>query len=134
MRENGRYKNKMMLGELVMFFENKKIFDICCLDEENREKSVTESMDNIRIAWNNVHVFTESSIFPVEEITEKARELCLILEKMLFRVRCLDQEEWHNAFTEKVLSFPGTMFIQVDANNILSVKKSYEQNLNDNKD
>lgn len=83
----------MMLGELVMFFENKKIFDICCLDEKNGEKSMTESMDNIRIVKNNVHVFTESSIPSVEEITENVRELCLIIEKMFFRVRCLDQEE-----------------------------------------
>lgn len=135
MRENGRYINKMMLGELVMFFENKKIFDIRCLDDENGEKSITESMDKIRIARNNVHVFTESSIPSVEEITENVRELCLILEKILFRVRCLDQEERYNAFTEKVLSFPSTMFIQIDANNnILSVKQSSEQNLNDNKD
>lgn len=119
-REKGKKIERIMLDELIRFFEKFNIlwtnFEVGHNNNEETESSeaLIERMDNIREARNSIHIFSKYETPTPEAVVSRVRDLCLILKDLLFRTRCINEETRRQAFLESLLEIPGATYIEID--------------------
>lgn len=79
-------------------------------------KRTIDAMNRIRDARNNIHVFSCYPIPTTDEIVNDARQFCLIMKDLLFRISCISEDRRKEAFKEIVLDIPGAVIIDVNDN------------------
>ena len=119
-REKGKKIERIMLDELIRFFEKFNIlwtnFEVGHNNNEETESSeaLIERMDNIRETRNSIHIFSKYETPTPEAVVSRVRDLCLILKDLLFRTRCINEETRRQAFLESLLEIPGATYIEID--------------------
>lgn len=111
-RKNGKNIDRIMLDELIGLCSNQQIFD----KKTDVGKRTIEAMNRIREARNNIHVFSRYPIPTKDEIVDDAKQFCLIMKDLLFRISCISEDRRKEAFKEIVLDIPGTVIIDVNDN------------------
>lgn len=111
-RKNGKNIDRIMLDELIGLCSNQKIFDT----KTDAGKRTIEAMNRIRDARNNIHVFSRYPIPIKDEIVNDAKQFCLIMKDLLFRISCLNEDRRKEAFKEIILDIPGAVIIDVNDN------------------
>ena len=111
-RKKGKNIDRIMLDELIGLCSNQKIFDT----KTDAGKRTIEAMNRIRDARNNIHVFSCYPIPTKDEIVNDARQFCLIMKDLLFRISCISEDRRKEAFKEIVLDIPGAVIIDVNDN------------------
>ena len=87
-RKNGKNIDRIMLDELIGLCSNQKIFDTKTV----AGKRTIEAMNRIRDARNNIHVFSRYPIPIKDEIVNDAKQFCLIMKDLLFRISCINED------------------------------------------
>lgn len=111
-RKDGKKIDRIMLDELIGLCSNQKIFD----KKTDEGKRTIEAMNRIRDARNNIHIFSRYPIPTKDEIVNDAKQFCLIMKDLLFRISCISEDLRKESFKEIVLDIPGTVIIDINDN------------------
>jgi len=125
---NGKEISKIMLNELISLFEHEKILYDYINDENGsvvrddiNGKIIIDKMNRIREGRNSIHIFTHCKELAKDEMIELVRDLCFVMRDMLFRVRCLDEQEKSKAYIESIVENCGAKLIYEDSEGLIIV-------------
>lgn len=119
-RQKGKKIERIMLDELIRFFEKYNILDINFkVEHDNSEEAessgaLIERMDAIREARNSIHIFSKNATVTPEAVFSRVQDLCLILKDLSFRVKCTQNDTKREAYLESILQIPYQTYIEVD--------------------
>lgn len=99
-RLNGKQIEYIMLDELIGLYRSNDIL----LEKMNDsvDYNMYDLMSKIRDGRNSIHIFTKSHKLNIEELTELVKVYYCIVDDLLYRILCLNEEKTNDNYQKKL--------------------------------